>query len=401
MRKIINLTLALLLSICCVQKSPEVDRITEDGVEVVLNHQEPYELSNLPLLLRLQKKFSLDTEDNALAEKGITDIYLFDLDNAGNIFIMRPPTGKGDLVYVLSSDGKLISTFGEFGQGPFELEYPSDIVITPNNEAWILESPKNKYHVFSNNGDGVYEKTLEFGFETIIPLLNGNYLLTRLVIGDVEEAKYFSIAISIYDSLFHELLELDRFSKRPNRQMAPKFQEKIVNGIGYVVQGKAFKDRIYVANSDRGYEILIYDTEGELLQKIRKEYNPVPVTQSYKTEYIKKYEEFMPEYAKTIYFPTNWHPFHSFFLDESGKLFVMTYESGNNNGEFIYDVFNEDGIFFHRTSFNILHGNYGFLYAKAKGGRLYCIQEKDSGFKELVVYEMIWETEEIKSRRDH
>lgn len=391
MIKIITLTLAFLISICCMQKSPEVERITEDGVEVVLNHKEPYKLSDFPPSLRLQKKFSLDTEDNAMAEKGITDIYLFDVDNAGNIFIMKPPTGKGDLVYVLSSDGKLKSTFGEFGQGPFELEYPSDIVISPNNEVWILESPKSKYHVFSNDGDGVYEKTLEFGFETIIPLINGNYLLTRLLIGDVEEAKYFSIAISIYDSLFQELLELDRFSKRPNRRMVPKFQEKIVNGIQYIAEGKAFEDRIYVVNSERGYEILIYDTEGKLLQKIRKEYNPVPVTQSYKTEYIKLYEEFMPEYAKKIYFPTNWHPFHSFFLDDSGKLFVMTYEPGNNTGEFIYDVFNEDGIFFHRTSLNILHRNYGRLYAKAKGGRLYCLQEKDSGFKELVVYEMIWE----------
>jgi len=80
---------------------------------------------------------------------------------------------------------------------------------------------------------------------------------------------------------------------------------------------------------------LIYDTEGKLLQKIRKEYNPVPVTQSYKTEYV--------------------------------KLFVMTYEPGNNTGEFIYDVFNEDGIFFYRTSLKILHRNYGRLYAKANG----------------------------------
>ena len=41
MRKIITLTLAFLIFICCSQKSPEVDRITEDGVEVVLNHLEP------------------------------------------------------------------------------------------------------------------------------------------------------------------------------------------------------------------------------------------------------------------------------------------------------------------------------------------------------------------------
>lgn len=391
MKKYSCVIFCLFALVHCNPKLESVERIVEDGVEVVLNHLEPYEIRNEPSSLTLQKIFSIDTEDDSIAEKGITDIYLFNVDNTGNIYIMRPPTSEGDLVYVFSRDGRLKSSFGGFGQGPFELEYPSEIVVTPDNKIWILESPKNKYHVFSNNGDGIYEKTLEFGFESIIPLLNGSYLLTRLVIGNAEEAKYFSIVISIFDSLFQELVELDRFNRVPNRRMATTFREDIVNGIEYFAFGKVFKDRIYIANSDRGYEILVYDINGKLLQKIRKEYTPVPVTQSYKTEYIKEYEEFMPEYAKKIYFPDNWYPFHSFFIDESGRLFVMTYEPGHDSGEFIYDVFNQDGVFFLRTSLDILHGGYGRLFAKAKGGRLYCLQEKGSGFKELVVYEMNWE----------
>jgi len=63
----------------------------------------PYELSDLPPSLRLQKKFSLDTEDNAMAEKGITDIYLFD--TGYNILLKEKPlkieymllTVKGDM----------------------------------------------------------------------------------------------------------------------------------------------------------------------------------------------------------------------------------------------------------------------------------------------------------------
>ena len=184
---------------------------------------------------------------------------------------------------------------------------------------------------------------------------------------------------------------MDSFNRRPNRRMATKLQEKIVNGIEYIILGQVHKGCIITCNCDRGYEILKYNTEGNLLQKIRKEYNPVPVSQKYKTEYLKMYEEFMPEYAQKIYFSDNWHPFHSFFLDGTGRIFVMTYEPGNNNKEFIYDIFNEDGVFFHRTSLNILHESFGRLYAKATGGRLYCLQEKDSGFKELVVYKMTWE----------
>jgi hypothetical protein len=33
----------------------------------------------------------------------------------------------------------------------------------------------------------------------------------------------------------------------------------------------------------------------------------------------------------------------------------------------------------------------GPLFAMAKGDWLYCVREKESGFKELVVYKMTWE----------
>lgn len=391
MRKLGILLCIVLFLLHCGPKQGIVDTGIEDGVEVVFNHLEPYLDSDVPSNLSLYEVFSIDTEDDSIAAKGITDVYLFDVDANGNIYIMRPPTGKGDLVFVFSREGELKSTFGKFGQGPFELEYPSDIFVTPRNEIWILESPKYKYHVFDTNGVGVYERTLDFSFETIEPLPNENFLLKQLIVDNPSEAKYFSIAFSILDEEFLELQELDRFSHVPNRRLASTLQEKIVNGIEYIFLSGVHEDRILIANSDREYEILEYDLEGKLLRKVRKDYTPVPVSASYKTEYVRQYEEFMPEYAKKIYFPESWHPFHSFFLDEVGRIYVMTYEPGENPGEYIYDVFNEDGVFILRTSLNILHQNYGRLYAKATGGRLHCIQEKQSGFKKLVIFDMIWQ----------
>ena len=167
MEKYCCMFLCLISLTTCSQEKGTIEKIVEEGVEVVLNHQEPYEISNMPSSLTLQKLFSIDTEDDSMAEKGITDIYLFDADESGNIFIMRPPTSKGDLVYIFSREGRLKSSFGEFGQGPFELEYPSEIIVTSENEVWILESPKKKYFVFDKNGNGIYEKRLDFDFDTM------------------------------------------------------------------------------------------------------------------------------------------------------------------------------------------------------------------------------------------
>ncbi len=88
-------------------------------------------------------------------------------------------------------------------------------------------------------------------------------------------------------------------------------------------------------------------------------------------------------------------PFHYFFLDDEGCLYVKTYEKGDKQNEYMQDIFNSDGIFITRRRI----AGYGkWIYpgialdrAKAKNNRLYCIREKESGYKELVVYKMNWE----------
>lgn len=62
-------------------------------------------------------------------------------------------------------------------------------------------------------------------------------------------------------------------------------------------------------------------------------------------------------------------------------------------GEYMYDIFNSEGLFISRTSLGNLTGmsQWNLQYAKARNKRLYCIKEKEKGYKELVVYKMIWD----------
>lgn len=75
-------------------------------------------------------------------------------------------------------------------------------------------------------------------------------------------------------------------------------------------------------------------------------------------------------------------------------IFVMTYEKSEIPREYMYDVFNPDNIFVARISL----GNPGFFpnnwnnqFATARNKRLYYIRYKESGYRELVVYKMMWE----------
>lgn len=357
-------------------------------MNVVLNPAEPVRQEGHPLILTLEKAFSLDTEDDAVAALGVTDMAAFDVDRSGHLLILVPPTGPRDCVYKLTPDGKLLTTFCRVGQGPNEAEYPNEILVNENGEIWVLESPKNKIHVFDAEGKPVAERN-PLKFESVEPLANGHHLVTRLDAPDLT-LKDLSMAIELYDPGFRFVKELDRFGRVANRTVYERIPEPYVSGIEYIFQGKASRDRIYVGNSDRGYEFLVFDLAGRLVRKIRKEYSPVPVGDAYRKNYLKDYLEYMPEYAKKIYFPEDWHPFHAFFPDEEGRLFVMTYEPGEREGEFVYDIYDRDGVFSARTCLRAVHGGSGYLLARIRGKLLYAVEEKPSGFKRLTAYRMIW-----------
>jgi len=104
-----------------------------------------------------------------------------------------------------------------------------------------------------------------------------------------------------------------------------------------------------------------------------------------------------PEYQRSgisqdKYFSNPLPPLNQFFTDEDGRIFVMTYEQGANPGEYLWDIFNPDGVFIGRVALNILWASLygGPHYTFIKKGHLYCHREKETGFHELVVYKMIW-----------
>jgi len=149
----------------------------------------------------------------------------------------------------------------------------------------------------------------------------------------------------------------------------------------------ASRDNIYVANEGRGYEIWVYDFNGKLIRKIKKAYRQIPVSENYKKKILNSFPENIRNMA---YFPEFHPPFQSLAAGDDGKLLVSTFEEGKNPGEFMFDIFNEEGVFIGRKSLNIFVWE-GHLWAQIIANKLYCLKEKDTGYKALFVYNMKWE----------
>ena len=385
MKKLVFLFLIFSLFIYCGSKQEKVEKKMEDGVDVILNHPEPYTIKGEHSVLHIEEEFTIDTEKDEILEVGVTDIRDFDIDSEGNVYFFHERENDENLVYKFDKKGNFVTTFGKRGQGPGEIQFPRYMNITKKDEIPIQDYNSPRFFIFDRSG--TLSKETRLGSErdfVFYPLENGNYLKYGLYF-DPPTRHIYDI-LQLYNSKFEKLKELDRCDYGPIFSVALKSK-----GTPRVFICKVSDGKIYVGHENRGYEILIYDLEGNLVKKIRKEYTPADVPQEFKENWLVN----IGRWKDKLVFPDKMPPFHYFFLDDKGRLYVKTYEKGDKQNEYMHDIFNSDGVFITRKSI----AGYGmWIYpgipldrAKAKNSRLYCIREKENGYKELVVYKMKWE----------
>jgi hypothetical protein len=385
MKKLFYLIIILLLFICCGPKQEEVERISEDGVEVVINHLKPYKVKGEPSTLSLEELFIIDTEKEALAKVGLGEFAGIEVDSSGNIYFWTQDRTE-KYIFKFDKDGNFLKSFGHQGQGPGELQFITSLYINHQDEITITDQRRTKFILLDLEGNLIEEKTISTYNSMVAPLSNDNYLASFYEY--TPEAEFNHILMALYNSEFEKIKELFRI-KRPNIRTTNSIDVALHGSIVDITQ-----KNIFLGHSQKGYEIWVFDLEGNLVRKIRKEYEPVPVTEEYKENVMKRYENASEAIRNKLYFPKNQPPFQFGFVDDEGRIFMMTHERGEKPNEFKYDIFNLDGIFIGRTSLENF-GQYGTsdapLYAAATKGRLYCVRQKDSGFKELAVYKMKWE----------
>jgi len=395
MKKLIYFILILSLFLCCFPKQEKIEKIMEDGVEVILNRIEPYKIPGAPSTLTLGEEFTIDIESDEIAELGLTDIWAVNVDSGGNVYLWTPPLTKGDLIFKFDSSGNFLTSFLKRGQGPGEIQSPTFPIITERDNFIVADYFPRKLLFLSLEGELVREIPFKSQIEAAYALENGNYFVSES--RRTPDGSYRENLMTLYNS---ELEEIKRFrsQKDVNERVAARIKGTLKQG--NFILWTISKGKIYIGDNDReDYEILVYDYDGKLIRKIRKEYTLVETTEEFKKLILSEYEQSPTEelraIGKKVYFPKYMPPYRCIFCDDKGRLFVMTFEKGKSDGEYMYDVFDADGRFIGRVGL----GNYGIwgrpivnqFVIIAKKNLLYCIREKENGFKQLVIYKMKWE----------
>ena len=387
---ILPLVLLLCFTLSCQKKAAYVERFMEDGVEVIMNFPVPQEELENPILTQI---FSIDTENDELAEYGLKGIWAYDVNSLGEIFVLRFPAGATDFIYKFDKTGKFIKSFGKPGQGPGEIQMPQFQRINFRDEISLNDAGAAKHIVFDSNGNLISEdkqtyQQLGYG-DVFVPFSNGNYLFRKFE--SIPSENSYGLTLMVLDPNFEEVANLGRAT--------------IVNPVGNknrykyhspILAWGLSNENIFVGVEENGYDIHVFDFAGQLVRKIRKKYTPVPFSEEQRERTKEEYKT-LPSYYARMIFPQNNPPFQHLFSDDLGRLYVVTFEPGNNEREYIIDVFDPDGVLFSRLSVEMFINNELFTthkpwdcWATVKNNRLYCVQQKESGHKELVAHEIKW-----------
>jgi hypothetical protein len=387
LRRLICLILGAGLLAPCSGGRLEVDKTVEDGVEVVLNHAAPYRVPGEASAVVLEKEFVIDAESPDLFKAGLTDIYRFGVGTDGSIYIAQRPRKDAPVVFKFDNTGHLEGSFGRRGQGPGEIERCAYFGVIGRDDIYILDDQGKRIITFASSGELKKETRLPASLLGAIPLENGNFLSPR---GEVSPSEGLEeIAFDLLDRQFKLIKVMHSFKFPIQRTGAAKTNAYLTNPT------VSFdSDKVYVGLPGRDYEVLVFDLEGNLLQKIRKEYAPVAVTAAFREEALARLPRGSPV-AGRLEFPDHKPSFQYIFADEKGRIFVSTSEVDKASGQNICDIFNASGVFIGRAAvgyFDLLRMYWEgvSLDVVAKNGRFYVLHEKENGYKEIIVSKAIW-----------
>jgi hypothetical protein len=380
MKKIILLFILVFLFFFCGEKSNEVEKLIEDGVEVVINHLEPYKIKGQPSTFTLEEGFFIDFEREDLANLGIGEIWGFDVDSKGNVYCLTESQ-----IFKFDNSGHFIRKFGQKGQGPGEFIYPEEWWITENDEFALYDRVNSKFIFFREDGEflkaiKIPSKIITAGMVSVVLPGNEGFLFDENLFD--REVDNFYLQLIVLDADFNKTKALMEKVNRVN-----PFKSAKINLFTSYIRYQISKDKIYsISQENPDFEINIYNFQGENIKKIRKEFKKMRIPEDYKTERMDSYKEstMYRVHKMKAYFQEYFPPIKNFFIDTQGRIYIETYEEGKSPDYEIVDIFNAEGIFIGRASLKKA------LSRIFKIDRMHVLYEKESGFQKLVVSNMIW-----------
>jgi hypothetical protein len=269
-------------------------------------------------------------------------------------------------IQVYDKDGGYLRTIGRRGQGPGEFNNVNALEVTPQNELMVSDRMASKLIFFSLTGDylcttilkgvqaGYVHKTARGTYYFSTPDFRGRY--EDKTLENAMEVNEYSVDLNFIKNVAKD-----------------KYWNVLLPLQPAMITQLCSDDRI-ICGFREDYEIRAYDSEGELVRRIFKDYEPVEIKD--KDKEIRSWTE-----EKDL--PRHFLPYEDLSVDDEGRLFVQLYEKPEGGRGYLFDVFDAEGKYVAKAVF-------GAIPQCWKGGKFYTIEEDDDGYQYVKRYKVTW-----------
>jgi hypothetical protein len=360
---LISLLLIVLVS-CQKQETWKGSIETKDGVSIVKNPKDP---------MYGEDAFSLE-EELAIGGSGgdeeamLARPFSLVVDDGGNIYVLDIQAGN---IKKFSSDGRLITSISRKGQGPGELQGPLSVQMAADNELLVDCVISSRLVYFTPDGTFLRETHLtKIPRALIMADGHGDFICQY-----PESGPIFKVVLAKFSSDQEKLFQI--------AEVDPRYSEIYFPFAPGIISNVTSENNIVWAVTDK-YEIMIADPQGRLIRRISRDYVPVEVTEAEKEELIKR--QGPPDQGAKI--PAVYPPLQSEFptSDEAGRIFIKTYEKAEDGVSFFFDAFDAAGRYLARIPLKQVRR----VPPVWKNGKLYTIEEDESGFNVVKRYKVTW-----------
>ena len=277
------------------------------------------------------------------------DVLSFDVDAWGRIFVLDDQAQE---VRIFDSEGAFVRTVGRKGEGPGEFVQAGSVGLSRNGEIWVMGMSLGRVSIFDTTGTylrgertntgGWIMKPYPGGFDPM-----GRYnVVTRSM--DEKEMARFDQSFNPIDTIplpenpveaeYFELVNEDGFA---TMSVSVPFQ-------GFMTWRFSPAGTVWTLLTDR-YELTETTTGGEVLRRVTKDHEPIPVTNEDREQAIEDLEWFTSQ-GGTIdrsKFPKSKASTASFFIDDEGNLWVERQVVATDAADAgrIFDLFDREGRF--------------------------------------------------------
>lgn len=334
----------------------------ERDVTIIKNPEEP--IYNMPIL-ELEEELSIGGPE-AQGHAVFARVGEFIVDDAGHFFI---GDRKEDEIRVFDKEGRYLRTIGRHGQGPGDIDGIGALsIVRTTGELAVGNVQRDCLTFFKANG--TYLRDLPYGGRhTNFAILDSKGNIFGLEVYEVTGSTRSEVRMVIRDPE----------SKRPtilNRTPgADRAQFELFMPASH---WRLDPSDNLVYGYSKNYEIRFYEAGNyRLVKKILKDYDPVPVSDREIEKYSPKGFGDWP-----VVMAKNHSAFRSFFLSDTGHLFVETFEE-SGAGLFIHDIFDKEGRLLARMPFKPRG-------LKISLGKYYALEEDEEGYQYVKRYRVIW-----------